>query len=78
MDSAGDITKEHTVWCGYGDCIEWSQYCTPTKKETAERARDEGWVLTKKYGWICDNHRLMDTQVSMERSTDEDNEPTPR
>ncbi len=41
----GYISSQKTVWCG--KCVEW-EYIDNTKN-----ARQLGWKLTKKYGWVC-------------------------
>ena len=49
----GKITKEYTFWCGNQECSCWRQVSGYNKKEAIQEARNLGWKLTKKYGWIC-------------------------
>lgn len=47
----GEITREHTVWCGL--CVCWMQRAVRTKTAMAHCARKLGWVFTRKNGWVC-------------------------
>lgn len=46
----GNITVEHTVWCG--SCAFWQQYQERNKGRTSRAARKDGWRL-KKGKWTC-------------------------
>lgn len=47
----GVITKQLTVFCGL--CDEW-MYLTEVKLKPAHNeAKEKGWKLTRKNGWLC-------------------------
>ena len=62
----GRISTEHTVWCGAGQaslssvgrpawsvwylCVSHYQF---SERPAAAWARQEGWVLTRQFGWLC-------------------------
>ena len=50
MPGLGNITTEHTVWCG--TCEEWVEICEHTMKRTIESARRDGWKKVKGL-WTC-------------------------
>jgi hypothetical protein len=53
VEGMGHITTTLTVWCGHPDCAMW-EYCeSKTLREAHYEAKDKGWVLTRKYGWLC-------------------------
>jgi hypothetical protein len=52
----GRIGIALTVWCGYPDCYRW-RFLQSNRLRGAEReARDAGWRLSRRYGWVCDHH----------------------
>ncbi len=51
MEVKGEISIEHTVWCGI--CMNWEQAAEPTKRLMGIFARSRGWKYTKEKGWVC-------------------------
>ena len=47
----GDITIQHTIWCGI--CSTWEQAMARTRASMARIARQAGWKNTRKHGWLC-------------------------
>jgi hypothetical protein len=53
MEDCGDISREHTFWCGHPDCAEWKTFPSWTLTIAHRDAKRAGWRKTKEHGWLC-------------------------
>ena len=49
--TGGRITKEYWISCGI--CLDERVLDVPRPKTPAKSAREQGYKLTRKFGWIC-------------------------
>ena len=47
----GHFVTMVSVWCGL--CVEWVELDEVKKRKCAKQAKQAGWRLTRKHGWLC-------------------------